>query len=206
MIYNTQRKKLPMPEYGRGIQEMVDYALTLENREERQRCARTIVSIMGNMFPHLRDVPDFKHKLWDHLAIMADYKLDIDYPYEVTPRKVGGDSKPSPMAYPMKKIRYRHYGALLEALIRKLAEMPEGAEREELTLLVAGQMKRSLGNWNKDAMDDDKVAWDLDHYTHGTVHLDRERFHLFSDQYDKAQPGRAPVAYRNVGRKNKRKN
>ena len=79
MIYNTQRKKLPMPEYGRGIQEMVDYALTLENREERQRCARTIVSIMGNMFPHLRDVPDFKHKLWDHLAIMADYKLDIDY-------------------------------------------------------------------------------------------------------------------------------
>ena len=177
MIYNTQRKKLPMPEYGRGIQEMVDYALTLENREERQRCARTIVSIMGNMFPHLRDVPDFKHKLWDHLAIMADYKLDIDYPYEVTPRKVGGDSKPSPMAYPMKKIRYRHYGALLEALIRKLAEMPEGAEREELTLLVAGN-----------------------------VHLDRERFHLFSDQYDKVQPGRAPVAYRNVGRKNKRKN
>ena len=84
--------------------------------------------------------------------------------------------------------------------------MPEGAEREELTLLVAGQMKRSLGNWNKDAMDDDKVALDLDHYTHGTVHLDRERFHLFSDQYDKAQPGRAPVAYRNVGRKNKRKN
>mgnify|MGYP000774535238 CR=1 FL=1 len=68
MIYNTQRKKLPMPEYGRGIQEMVDYALTLENREERQRCARTIVSIMGNMFPHLRDVPDFKHKLWDHYA------------------------------------------------------------------------------------------------------------------------------------------
>ena len=103
-------------------------------------------------------------------------------------------------------IRYRHYGALLEALIRKLAEMPEGAEREELTLLVAGQMKRSLGNWNKDAMDDDKVALDLDHYTHGNVHLDRERFHLFSDQYDKAQPGRAPVAYRNVGRKNKRKN
>ena len=137
---------------------------------------------------------------------MADYKLDIDYPYEVTPRKVGGDSKPSPMAYPMKKIRYRHYGALLEALIRKLAELPEGAEREELTLLVAGQMKRSLGNWNKDAMDDDKVALDLDHYTHGTVHLDRERFHLFSDQYDKVQPGRAPVAYRNVGRKNKRKN
>ena len=69
-----------MPEYGRGIQEMVDYAVTLTDRDERQRCANTIVTIMGNMFPHLRDVPDFKHKLWDHLAIMADYKLDIDYP------------------------------------------------------------------------------------------------------------------------------
>ncbi len=195
-----------MPEYGRGIQEMVDYALTIENREERQRCARTIVSIMGNMFPHLRDVPDFKHKLWDHLAIMADYRLDIDYPYEVMPGKTEGNSKPSPLAYPMKKIRYRHYGFLLESLIRKLAGMPEGAEREELTLLVAGQMKRSLDNWNKDAMDDDKVAVDLNHYTHGTVRLDKERFRLFLDQYDKVQPRHAPVAYRYAGRKGKRRN
>ena len=89
MNYNTQRKKLPLPEYGRGIQEMVDYALTLPTKGERQRCANTIVSIMGNMFPHLRDVPDFKHKLWDHLAIMAEYKLDIDYPYEIIPQKEG---------------------------------------------------------------------------------------------------------------------
>ena len=103
-----------MPEYGRGIQNMVDYALTLKSRSERQRCAYTIVSIMGNMFPHLRDVPDFKHKLWDHLAVMADYKLDIDYPYEIRPKQDVG-RKPEPMAYPMKKIRYRHYGALLDA-------------------------------------------------------------------------------------------
>ncbi len=207
MTYNTQRKKLPMPEYGRGIQKMVDYAVTIENREERQHCARTIVSIMGNMFPHLRDVPDFKHKLWDHLAIMADYKLDIDYPYEVTPKKEGGDDKPAPMAYPMKVIRYRHYGALLEALIHRLAEMPEGAERDELTMLAAGQMKRNLGNWNKDAMDDDKVAFDLEHYTHGTVRLDKKRFLSFSDQNDKVQPGHALIAYRNnVGKKSKRKN
>ena len=205
MLYNTQRKKLPMPEYGRGIQEMVDYALTIENREERQRCANTIVSIMGNMFPHLRDVPDFKHKLWDHLAAMADYKLDIDYPYEINTGKAIG-RKPAPMAYPMKKIRYRHYGALLETLTRKLAEMPEGEEREELTLLVAGQMKRSLGNWNKDAMDDEKVALDLEHYTHGAVHLDKERFRLFSEQFDiKAQPGHMPLAGRNLGRKTRRK-
>lgn len=203
MIYNTQRKKLPMPEYGRGIQEMVDYALTLTDRDERQCCAQTIVTIMGNMFPHLRDVPDFKHKLWDHLAVMADYKLDIDYPFGEMPKKIGG-GKPAPMPYPMKKIRFRHYGALLEALIKKLAEMPEGPERDELTLLVAGQMKRSLENWNRDAMDEDKVAMDLEHYTHGTVHLDKEQFHLM-EQSEKEQ-GMRMTGYRSVGRKGKKKN
>lgn len=204
MIYNTQRKKLPMPEYGRGIQEMVDYALTLTDRNERQCCAHTIVSIMGNMFPHLRDVPDFKHKLWDHLAAMADYKLDIDYPYEIKQKKPES-SQPAAMAYPMKKIRYRHYGALLETLIQKLMEMPEGPEREELTLLVAGQMKRSLGNWNKDAMDNEKVALDLEHYTRGAVRLDRERFMQLSEISDRGMPGRGQAAFRGVARKNKKR-
>ena len=83
MQYNTQQKKMPLPEYGRSIQNMVDYALTIQDRAERQRCANTIINIMGNMFPHLRDVPDFKHKLWDHLAIMSGFELDIDYPYEI---------------------------------------------------------------------------------------------------------------------------
>ena len=83
MQYNTQQKRMPLPEYGRSIQNMVDYALTIQDRAERQRCANTIINIMGNMFPHLRDVPDFKHKLWDHLAIMSGFELDIDYPYEI---------------------------------------------------------------------------------------------------------------------------
>ena len=86
MQYNTQQKRMPLPEYGRSIQNMVDHALTIEDRAERQRCANTIINIMGNMFPHLRDVPDFKHKLWDHLAIMANFQLDIDYPYENYPQ------------------------------------------------------------------------------------------------------------------------
>lgn len=86
MQYNTQQKRMPLPEYGRSIQNMVDHALTIEDRAERQRCANTIINIMGGMFPHLRDVPDFKHKLWDHLAIMSDFKLDIDYPFEVIPK------------------------------------------------------------------------------------------------------------------------
>lgn len=191
-----------MPEYGRGIQNMVDYALTLADRNERQRCACTIVSIMGNMFPHLRDVPDFKHKLWDHLAVMADYRLDIDYPYEIRPKKDVG-RKPEPMAYPMKKIRYRHYGALLEDLIGKLAAMPEGPEREELTMRVAGQMKRSLGNWNKDAMDDEKVAFDLSAYTHGAVRLDIARFQQLCGQGGNLGGGRVMVG-RGMARKKKR--
>lgn len=179
MQYNTQRKKLPMPEYGRGIQDMVEYALTIPNKEERQRCANTIVAIMGNMFPHLRDVPDFKHKLWDHLAVMSDFKLDIDYPYEVkTARET--HVRPRPMDYPMKRIRYRHYGYLLETLLRKMREMPEGKERDVLTRMVANQMKRSLYNWNKDAMEDSKVVADIAEYTGGAVKLDVEHRPLAS--------------------------
>ena len=83
LLYNTQRKRLPMPEYGRSIQNLVDYTLTIEDRARRQRCAEAIIQLMGNMFPQWRDVPDFNHKLWDHLALMSDYKLDIDYPVEI---------------------------------------------------------------------------------------------------------------------------
>ena len=105
MQYNTQQKRMPLPEYGRSIQNMVDHALTIEDRAERQRCANTIINIMGNMFPHLRDVPDFKHKLWDHLAIMANFQLDIDYPYEII-RKDNLNTKPESIPYPSTKIRY----------------------------------------------------------------------------------------------------
>lgn len=181
MLYNTQQKRLPMPEYGRGIQNMVDHALTIEDRAERQRCANTIVNIMGSMFPHLRDIPDFKHKLWDHLAVMADYKLDIDYPYEITPA-AAVHSRPKPLAYPMKRIRYRHYGYMLETLLKKLKDMSEGEERDALTSMVANQMKRCLYNWNKDAMDEEKVAADLSEYTEGKVQLDLDHFRFASLQ------------------------
>lgn len=99
MQYNTQQKRMPLPEYGRSIQNMVDHALTIENRAERQRCANTIINIMGGMFPHLRDVPDFKHKLWDHLAIMSDFKLDIDYPSKSSAR-TSWTTNPNPSPTP----------------------------------------------------------------------------------------------------------
>ena len=171
---------MELPEYGRSVQNMVDHALTIEDREERQRCANTIVNIMGGMFPHLRDVPDFKHKLWDHLAIMADFKLDIDYPFEIVKREEL-DMKPGKISYPDKAIRYRHYGRFLESMIKKLSEMEEGEEKQALLQLLAVQMKKNLNNWNKEGIEDQKIVDDLREYSNGTIDLKVEDLRL-SDQ------------------------
>ena len=168
MEYNTQRKKMELPEYGRSVQNMVDHALTIEDREERQRCANTIINIMGGMFPHLRDVPDFKHKLWDHLAIMADFKLDIDYPFEIV-KKEELVMKPETIAYPNGAIRYRHYGRFLEKKIKKATEVEDEAERKQLIRMLAIQMKKSLHNWNKEGIEDQKTVDDLREYSKGAI-------------------------------------
>lgn len=181
MQYNTQQKKLPLPEYGRSIQNMVDFALTLEDRAERQRCANTIINIMGNMFPHLRDVPDFKHKLWDHLAIMSDFKLDIDYPYEIV-RKENLNTRPDIIPYPSTKIRYRHYGRTLEVLIKKACEFPEGDEKNNLIALIANHMKKDYMAWNKDTVEDKKIADDLLEYSGGRLVLTDEIFRLMESR------------------------
>ena len=139
MKYNTEEKKLVMPEYGRNIQNMVDYCITIQDREERKRCANTIINIMGNMFPHLRDVNDFKHILWDHLAIMADFKLDIDYPYEIV-KKEDLYSRPPRIPYNNSRIRYRHYGKTLEKMIQKATEFEPGMEKDLLIKLSEGRI------------------------------------------------------------------
>lgn len=143
MEYNTQQRKLPLPEYGRSVQNMVDYALTIEDREERQRCANTIVNIMGGMFPHLRDVADFNHKLWDHLAIMADFKLDIDYPVDIV-KKESLEVKPDRIPYSQNNIRYRHYGRFVQDMIKIAVDYPEGEERNQLLKLIANHMKKII--------------------------------------------------------------
>ena len=172
---------MELPEYGRSVQNMVDHALTIEDREERQRCANTIVNIMGGMFPHLRDVPDFKHKLWDHLAIMSDFKLDIDYPFEIVKREEL-EMKPGKIAYPDKAIRYRHYGRFLESMIKKLSEMEEGEEKQALLQLLAVQMKKNLNNWNKEGIEDQKIVDDLREYSNGAINLKVEDLRLNDQQ------------------------
>lgn len=177
MKYNTEEKKLAMPEYGRNIQNMVDYCVEIEDREERKRCANTIINIMGNMFPHLRDVNDFKHILWDHLAIMADFRLDIDYPYEIV-KKENLYARPPRIPYNNNRIRYRHYGKTLELMIRKATELGAGAEKDQLTKLLATQMKKSFLTWNKESVDDRKIFKDLEELSQGQIILDEEVYKL----------------------------
>ncbi len=183
ITYNTQQKRMPLPEYGRSIQNMVDHALTIENRAERQRCANTIINMMGNLFPHLRDVPDFKHKLWDHLAIMADFKLDIDYPYEVV-RKEKLTCKPDPVPYPNAHIRYRHYGHSIEELIKIASELPEGDEKQNLVALVCNHMKKDYMTWNKDTVDDRKISEDLYELSGGKLQLTDDLLKLMAHRID----------------------
>ena len=168
--YNTQRKRLPMPEYGRSIQNLVDYTLTIEDRAKRQRCAEAIIQLMGNMFPQWRDVPDFNHKLWDHLALMSDYKLDIDYPVEIV-RAEKANERPRKLEYHKSPIHYRHYGNILEKFIKVLATYPEGKEKEQLVTLVANHMKRSMLQWNPTVASDKKVVADLRDMTDGAIVL-----------------------------------
>lgn len=159
MDYNTQRKKLPLPEYGRNIQNMVDHLQTIEDREERNKAAQTVIDVMGNLYTYLRDVAEFKHKLWDHLAIMTDFKLDIDYPYE-PPKPEILTEKPNPVPYNQHNLKYRHYGLVTQKMIDAAVEM-EGEERDIMIEQVANHMKKLYLLWNKDSVEDDKIFLDL---------------------------------------------
>ena len=170
MEYNTQQRRLPLPEYGRSVQNMVDHALTIEDREERQLCANTIVNIMGGMFPALKDVPDFKRKLWDHLAIMSDFKLDIDYPYEIV-KKESLEVKPDRVEYPKHNFRYRHYGKFIQDLIQIAEDYEEGEERKQLYQLIVNHMKKDYINWNKEGVDNQKILDDLCELSDGKIKL-----------------------------------
>lgn len=172
--YNTQREKLILPEYGREVQSIIDYAVALPDRAERQRCANAIIAIMERMMPQTQNTPDHKHKLWDHLALMSGFKLDIDYPYDISEAKKMM-ARPNPMPYPMKRIPVRHYGNMMFEIFDILKSMPAGAERDELARLAANQMKRDLFQWGHGSSDDEKVVSDIAAYTGGKIQLDLGR-------------------------------
>jgi hypothetical protein len=169
--YNTHRDKLLMPEYGREIQKMVDYAVSLTDKSERQNCAQEIVRMMETKVPELHDNADFEQTLWDHLYLMSHKQLDIDWPFDVTAAEKLQE-KPKAIPLPQEGMRLRHYGKLLEQLFEKLKTMPEGEERDALAFYTANQMKRDLMTWGHGSMSDEKVVDDLARFTDGIIQLD----------------------------------
>ncbi len=175
--YNTQREALQLPEYGREIQKMIEVAIALPTKEERLRCAKTIVKLMETKVPQIRSNADYKQTLWDHLYLMSRRQLDIDWPYDVSEaEKI--HAKPEPLPLPQTSIRLRHYGRLVEELCEKLKTMPEGSERDELARLTANQMKRDLILWGHGSIDDEKVVDDIARMTDGVIQLNLSQLTL----------------------------
>lgn len=173
--YNTDRKKLLLPEYGREIQKMVDYALTLPTKEERQQCAASIVRLMETKLPHIKDNENYKQTLWDHLYLMSDKALDIDWPYDVSEAE-SIHGKPVPLKIPgQNRNKYsRYYGKLLEALFAKLKTMDEGPERDKLAQITANQMRLCLTTWGLGYAGKAKIVADLAEHTDGIIQLDAD--------------------------------
>ena len=170
LTYNSQLKKLILPEYGRNIQQMVDHCLTIADREERNRCANTIVATMDVMFPELHSEADYRQKLWDHLAIMSNFQLDVDYPYPVIQQEKL-DTKPLAVPYQLEPIKFRHYGKIIERMIERAAEYPEGEECDALVMLLANHMKKLIFQISNEDVEDAKIFKDLAWYSHGAIRL-----------------------------------
>lgn len=178
MEYNIDRKKLEIPEYGRNIQKMVDYALEIEDREKRTAFAQIIITTMSQINPNSKEIADYKHKLWDHLHIMAGYKLDVDCPYPI-PKLEDQIAKPDKVEYKNSKIRFRPYGKNIENMIDKVIEMEDGEEKQVLIEMIAQQLKKSYLQWNINSCDDAMILQHFEDLSHGQLKL-QEDFKLHS--------------------------
>ena len=160
MKYNTARDHLVLPEYGRNVQKMVDHAITIQNKEERNKCVKTIIDFMGQMNPQLRDLKEFNHKLWDDLFIISKFQLEADSPYPLPePKKL--DERPEKMPYPKNKIKFPFYGAALENMIRYAVNQNEGRDKEIMTGMIANHMKKSYLLFNKHSVSNDTIILHL---------------------------------------------
>lgn len=171
MKYNTTRPDLKIPEYGRNIQKMIDYAKTLEDKDERNKVAQAIIKVMGQVSPHLRDVEQFNHKLWAQLFIMSEFELDVDSPFPV-PTKESFEKKPDPLPYPQNKIHFRHYGNTIQLFIDAISRYEEGEEKQALTKVVANLMKRTYLMYNRDSVEDSVIQENIKSLSNGKVTLD----------------------------------
>ena len=169
--YNSTRNKLILSEYGRNVQNMVKYIVALPTKEERNRYAQVVIDLMGFLNPHLRDVADFKHKLWDHLHIISDYQIDVDAPYpKPTPEAI--HLKPEPLRYPHQRIKYKHYGKTIELMIEKAKSIEEPERKRHMVQAIANFMKMAYVQWNKDSVTDESILADLYALSGGTLKLE----------------------------------
>jgi len=168
--YNAERPHLIIPEYGRHLQKLIEQAVALADRDERNKAARYIISVMGSLNPHLRDVPDFQHKLWDQLFIMSDFKLDVDSPYP-TPSRELLEQKPERLAYPQNFPKYRFYGNNIKYMIDVANKWEDGDMKNALIMVIANHMKKSFLSWNKDTVKDDVIFEHLYELSGGKINL-----------------------------------
>ncbi|WP_340074864.1 DUF4290 domain-containing protein [Leptobacterium sp. I13] len=170
--YNTERSRLIIPEYGRHIQKMIDHATAIEDKEERNKVARAIIAVMGNLNPHLRDVSDFQHKLWDQLFIMSDFRLDVDSPFP-KPSKEVLMQRPERLNYPQNHPKYRFYGNNIKRMIDVANSWEESDLKQALKYTIANHMKKSYLNWNKDTVEDEVIFKHLYELSEGKINLSK---------------------------------
>lgn len=169
--YNSDREDLIIPEYGRHIHKMVNQAIECNNKDERNNMAKAIIGVMGNLNPHLRDVPDFQHKLWDQLFIMSQFQLDVDSPYP-KPSKEIFEQKPEKLNYPQNHPKYRFYGNNIKKMIDVAVSWEDGEMKSQLVYVIANHMKKCFLNWNKDTVEDSVIYEHLFELSNGKVSLD----------------------------------
>lgn len=187
--YNSSRSKLILSEYGRNVQNMVKYIVELPTKEERNRYAQVVIDLMGFLNPHLRDVADFKHKLWDHLHIISEFKIDVDSPYP-KPTQEAIHFKPDPLKYPQDKISFKHYGKTVELMIDKARSIEEEPRRQHMVNAIANFMKMAYVTWNKDSVADETILNDLKVLSKGELKME-ENVNLNRVEY------RTPVVQNN---------
>jgi len=202
MEYNTARELMQIPEYGRNIQKMIEYAKTLEDRDERNRAARSIIKVMGQVNPQLKNNEDLTHKLWDHLFIISGFEFDIDFPFE-KPVKEDFEKKPDPLPYPKHSMAYRFYGRVVQQMIQEVSQEANDEDRLKMGVAIANVMKRAYLNWNRDSVEDRVIIKDLLKISEGNISLPSDT--VLAPSKDLIDPAQKE-SNQNRGKNNKGKN
>ena len=203
--YNTERTKLIIPEYGRHVHQMIDQAVALKDKDERNKMAKAIIGVMGNLNPHLRDVPDFKHKLWAQLFIMSNFELDADSPFEKPSKEVYINAKPNKLEYPQSFPKYRFYGNNIKKMIDIAMSWEEGDLKDKLIANIANHMKKCFLNWNKDTVEDKVIFDHLADLSNGTLKVPESKLPLTDSSEFLKNKVKTNNNYKTTNNKNRKK-